>query len=520
MPALGSRRWWALGALIVSLLTIGFDATILNVALPTLATSLHASTGSLQWMVDAYVLVFAGLLLPMGALGDRYGRKRLMMIGLVLFGASSVIATYARSTGPLIGARAAMGVGAAILTPITLAVIPAIFRPEERSKAISLAAIGMGVGVPLGPIIGGYLLKHFWYGSVFLVNVPVAVLALVAVAVLVPESKDPGPRRVDVVGGLLSTGGLVGFVYGVIEAPARGWTSGLVLAAIGGGLVLLAAFVWWERRAAGPMIDLALFARPRFLWGSLAATVASFGLFGLLFVLPQFLQAVQGRDALETGVRLMPIMLGLIMGVRASEALAARVGARIPVAAGMFVVAGGLALGATTSVDSGYALIGTWLSIIGIGVGLTLAPAMSAVLAEVPEERSGSGTALTMTLRQIGGALGVALLGSISAAAYTDRLHLAGLPGPAADAARDSISGAVAVAAQLGSPGLLLDARLAYVHAMSVVLLVCAAIAVLGGVLVGLFMPARGNPPKAARVGRAQEPQPSGESEHELARVA
>src|SRR6266540_1746933 len=475
MSALGSRRWWALAALGLTVLTIGFDATILNVALPTLATALHASTGALQWMVDAYVLVFAGLLLPMGALGDRFGRKRLILVGLVLFGAASVLATYAGSTGPLIAARAIMGIGAAVLTPIAAAVLPVIFPPQERAKAISFFAIGMGVGVPLGPIIGGYLLKHFWWGSVFLVNVPVVVVALVAVMLLVPESKDPAPPRIDVVGGLLSTAGLVSFVYGVIEAPSRGWTAPVVLTTIGSGLLL----------------------------------IASFGLFGLLFVLPQYLQAVQGNDALGTGVRLLPMMAGLIVGARTSEKLGSRFGARVPVAGGLLVIAGGLAVGALTTVDSGYGFAALWLSIVGAGVGLTLAPAMDAVLGELPPERAGSGTALTMTLRQVGGALGVALLGSISAAAYTDRLHLAGLPGPVAEAARDSIAGAVVVAARLGSPALLADARGAYVHAMSVVLLVCVAITVLGGVLAARFLPAR-----------AVSLEPAGESEHELARVA
>src|SRR6266540_4137994 len=364
MSALGSRRWWALAALGLTVLTIGFDATILNVALPTLATALHASTGALQWMVDAYVLVFAGLLLPMGALGDRFGRKRLILVGLVLFGAASVLATYAGSTGPLIAARAIMGIGAAVLTPIAAAVLPVIFPPQERAKAISFFAIGMGVGVPLGPIIGGYLLKHFWWGSVFLVNVPVVVVALVAVMLLVPESKDPAPPRIDVVGGLLSTAGLVSFVYGVIEAPSRGWTAPVVLTTIGSGLLLIAAFVAWERRTAQPMIDLTLFARPRFLWGTVAMTVASFGLFGLLFVLPQYLQAVQGNDALGTGVRLLPMMAGLIVGARTSEKLGSRFGGRVPVAGGLLVIAGGLAVGALTTVDSGYGFAALWLSVV------------------------------------------------------------------------------------------------------------------------------------------------------------
>ncbi len=509
MSNLGTRRWWALGALVLSILAIGFDATILNVALPTLATSLHAGTGALQWIVDAYVLVFAGLLLPVGALGDRYGRKRFLVAGLLLFGGASIVATYAHSTGPLIAARALMGVGAAVLTPISMAVLPVMFPPKERPKAITFVTIGLGLGVPLGPIVGGYLLRHFWWGSVFLVNVPVVLVALVAVLALVPESRDPAPRRVDLPGAFLSTAGLVSFVYGIIEAPARGWGDARVLGTIVAGAVLLTLFVIWERRTREPMIDLGLFGRPRFLWGTTAATVASFALFGLLFVLPQYLQAVRGYDALGTGVRLLPLMGGLIVGARAAETVGRKVGARVPVAAGLALVGGGLGLGATTTVHSGYAFAATWLAIVGGGIGFTLAPAMDAVLGELPVERSGSGTAMTMTLRQVGGALGVALLGSVSASAYTGRLDTTGLPPVAVDAARDSVNGAVAVAQQLNDLALFASAGGAYVHAMSVVLVVCAAVAFAGAVLAGLFMPAR-----------AGQPEPSGESEHELARVA
>jgi EmrB/QacA subfamily drug resistance transporter len=495
------RRWWALGALVLSLLTIGFDATILNVALPNLATALDAGTDELQWIIDAYILVFAGLLLPAGALGDRYGRKLFLLIGLALFGGASVVASYAGEAGTVIAARALMGIGAAILTPITAAIIPTLFPPAERAKAIAFMAIGLGAGVPLGPIVGGYLLQHFWWGSVFLVNVPVVVLAMIAVAVLIPESRDPTPRRVDVVGGLLSTAGLVAFVYAVIAAPTEGWTSARVLIGGIGGLALLGAFVVWERHVADPMIDLSLFGRPQFLWGSVAGTVASFGMFGLLFVLPLYLQAVQGNDALGTGVRLLPMMGGLIVGARASEKVAERFGSRPPIVAGLLLITAGLGTGAFTTADSGYGFVATWLTVIGLGIGLALAPAMAAVLAELPPERAGSGSAVTMALRQVGGALGVALLGSLSSAVYTAHLDLdAGLPPEAAEAARDSVAGAVAVAGKLGDAALAMDARTAFGTAMSAVLVACAAVTAAGAVGVQLKM-------------RAAAPQPAAETD-------
>jgi len=483
------RRWWALGALVLSLLTIGFDATILNVALPNLATALDAGTAKLQWIIDAYILVFAGLLLPAGAFGDRYGRKLFLLLGLGLFGAASVVASYAGDAGTVIGARALMGIGAAILTPITAAIIPTLFPPAERAKAIAFMAIGLGAGVPLGPIVGGYLLKHFWWGAVFLVNVPVVIIAMIAVAVLIPESKDPTPRRVDVVGGLLSTAGLVAFVYAVIAAPTDGWTSARVLVGGLGGGALIGAFVAWERRVADPMIDLSLFRRPRFLWGSVAGTVASFGMFGLLFVLPLYLQAVQGNDALGTGVRLLPMMGGLIVGARASEKIAARFGTRLPIVAGLALITAGLAIGALTTVDSGYGFVAGWLAVVGLGIGLALAPAMDAVMGELPPERTGSGSAVTMALRQVGGALGVALLGSLSSAVYTANLKRdAGLPPAAAEAARDSVAGAVAVAGRLGDAALAADARTAFASAMAAVLVACAVVTAGGalGVLLGM----------------------------------
>ncbi|WP_426508379.1 MFS transporter [Dactylosporangium sp. McL0621] len=492
------RRWWALIAIVLCVLTVGFDTTILNVALPTLATALDAGSDDLQWIVNAYVLVFAGLLLPMGALGDRYGRKRLLAIGLLLFAAASLVAVFATDAAQVIAARALMGVGGAILTPLTMAVLPVLFDERERGKAISLLTMGMGLGLPLGPIMGGYLLEHFWWGSIFVINVPVALIALVAVLFLVPESRSATPKRVDLPGAGLSTLGLIFVVYGVIEAPTQGWTAPKVLGALVAGAALLATFVLVERRAASPMIDLTLFRKPRFAWGTAAGTLASFALFGVLFILPQYLQAVRGNDALGVGLRLLPLIAGLFVGAPLGERIARLTATRLPVALGLLIGGVGLALGARTEVGSGYGSVATWLAIAGAGIGLALTPAMDAVLGSLPRDEAGSGTAITMTFRQVAGALGVALLGSLTTAVYRDRLD------QAPEAAKRSIAAAV----RLGDPALAAAARTAFVDAMSAVMLVCAAIAVVGSILVAVFLP------------NAQTRRGTEESSDELTRVA
>lgn len=476
----------------LGVLTVGLDVTILNVALPTISSDLGASTAALQWVVNAYVLVLAGLMLTCGALGDRWGRKRMFMLGLALFAGASGVAAWADSVAAVIAARAGMGVGAAIILPVAFAIIAVLFDPAERAKAVTVAVMGIGVGIPLGPIIGGWLLERFWWGSIFLLNVPVALAGLVAVAVLLHESRDPHPRRADVLGGVLSTAGLVALVYGLIEAPTQGWTDPRILGALAAGVVLLAGFVVWELRADDPMIDLHLFAHPQFLWGSLAGVLVTFGLLGMLFVVPQYLQLVVGHDALDTGLRLLPMIGGLVLGAPLGQGLAARTQYRVPISAGLLVLATGLAVGATTTLATGYPVVAAWLTVVGVGIGMALAPAMDAVLDTLPAERSGSGTALTMTLRQAGGALGVALLGSILAATYTADLDTQGLPAPAADTAEESLAGALTVAAQLAQPALATSAREAYLSAMSATLVVTAVIAALSATLTAALM--RGRP--------------------------
>jgi EmrB/QacA subfamily drug resistance transporter len=366
-----------------------------------------------------------------------------------------------------------------------------MFPPEQRARAIGVIAAAMGVGVPLGPIIGGYLLDHYWWGSVFLVNVPVAALGVVAALIFIPESRAAQPKPADLVGGLLSVVGLTALIYGIIEAPRKGWGDLHALLPGAVGIVFLVAFVIRELRYPHPMIDLGLFRRPRFAWGTAAATLGTFALFGLLFTLPQYLQAVEGFDAFGTGVRLVPTMGGLILGAGVADRIATRVGNRVPVTAGLVVIAAGLALGSAQTAGSGYGFTAAWLAVTGLGVGLMLPPAMDAVLGELPVDETGAGTGLTMTLRQVGGALGVALLGSLLSQTYTDRLDVNGLPPDLAQAAKDSVGGAMAVASRLPSAAVASSASAAYLHAMAVVLLVSAGLTVIGAVLVAVLLPPR-----------------------------
>src|SRR4051812_6727730 len=493
------RRWWVLGALILAVVLVGLDATILNVALPTLAADLGASTAQLQWIVDAFVLVLAGLLLPAGALADRVGRRPVLVGGIVVFTLGSLAAAYSGTATWLIVARAVMGVGAAVILTMPLAVLPSIFDADERPKAIAGVTVALGLGLPLGPIVGGWLLQHVWWGAVFLINVPLGVLAAIGVAVLLPNSRASSRVAVDLLGAVLSTAGLVGVVYAVVEAPSRGWTSAPVLVAGTVGLVLLAGFVVWERRTATPMVHLVLLTRPRFTWGTVAATLAMFAMLGLLFVVPLYLQSVRGFDPLGTGLRLLPVILGLVVGAKVAERLTVSLGARIPVVAGLLVIAAALVWGATLEVGTAYGVMAGWLALTGVGLGLTITPAMDAVLGEVPEEHSGSGTALTMALRQVGGALGVALPGSPARAAHPRRPPLAGPPAPAAPPAQESVAGGMAVARALGSRALADDVAGAYVHAMTVVLLTTAALALIGALLAALRLPARAAAPAAGR---------------------
>jgi EmrB/QacA subfamily drug resistance transporter len=488
------RRWWALAVLCLSLVVLAMDNTILNVALPTLARDLEATASQLQWMVDAYILVFAGLLLTMGALGDRFGRKLTLNAGLLVFAAASAASAFAGAPEVLIATRAAMGIGAALIMPATLSIITNTFPPTERGRAIGVWAGVAGLGIILGPVIGGWLLERLWWGSVFLVNVPVVALAMLAGWPLVPNSRDPNATPLDPIGALLSMVALVALVYGIIQAPADGWTDPVILAAFAAAAVLAVAFGWWERHTQHPMLPMAFFGNPRFSAASGAIAMAFFALFGSVFLLTQYLQFVLGYTPLQAGVRILPIA-ALVVAAPLAARLTERVGTKLVVVAGLLLVAGALWLLSTVQLSDGYGLVATALALLGCGMGLTMAPATESIMGSLPLAKAGVGSAMNDTTRQVGGALGVAVLGSILASSYGAAIQpaLRDAPPPIAQTAGDSIGAAATIAGRLGpaGQGLLEAARSAFLQGMGDAVRVGAGVAALAALLVLLFLPAR-----------------------------
>jgi EmrB/QacA subfamily drug resistance transporter len=488
------RRWLTLGVLSLSLVIIGLDNTILNVALPTLVRELGASASELQWMVESYVLVFAGLLLTMGALGDRFGRKLALTSGLVIFGIASVFAAFADSATTLIVARSFMGIGGALIMPATLSIITNIFTGEERGRAIAAWAAVAGLGIVIGPALGGWLLEHFWWGSVFLINVFIAAAAIALGFFLVPESKDPKATPLDPVGAVLSIAGLVSLVYAIIEAPRKGWTDGIVLGGFALAIVLLGGFLWWERRTENPMLRLEFFKNPRFSAASGAITMVFFAMFGTVFLLTQYLQFVLGFSPLEAGIRVMPVATMIIAAPLAAR-IVEKVGTKIVVTVGLTVVAVAMAWLALIDINSGYGHVAATLVLLGIGMGAAMAPATESIMGSLPLAKAGVGSAMNDTTRQIGGALGVAILGSILASVYGSEMGpaIVGLPPEAAGFAGDSVGGAIAVGNQIGGEigaSLIAAANQAFVDAMSSAVWVAAGIALLGAILTWVYLPA------------------------------
>ncbi len=495
-PIQYARRWKTLGVLSLSLFIIGLDNTILNVALPTLQDEFGASASKLQWMVDSYLLVFAGLLLVFGTLGDRFGRKLALQAGVSIFGLASLGALFADSANQVIVVRAVMGVGAALIMPATLSIIANLFTGEERGKAIGIWAALAAVGIGLGPLAGGLLLEWFAWPSVFLVNVPVAAVALLLGIRYVPESRDPRPGSFDLLGAALSTAGFSILVYAIIEAPEQGWQSGVVLGSLAASVLLLVAFFWWERRIAEPMLDLGFFRSARFSVGTAAVSVAFFALLGAIFALTQYLQFAHGYSAIEAGAVMSPMALGLMMGAGSSSKAVGRLGTSRVVATGLTGLALLLALTMLWEPDTGALALASWFFGIALSMGWVMAPATEAVVGAVPPAKSGVASATNTVARMVSGALGVAVIGSLVSSLYTNDVEgsLGGLPAEAQARAEGSIGAASAIAAHLpphAASELLATTSDAFTQAMGVGLLVAAAFAATTAVIVSRFLPDR-----------------------------
>jgi DHA2 family multidrug resistance protein-like MFS transporter len=492
----GTRRWWALGALMLAVLAVGLDGTVLSVALPTLAGALHASESDLQWFSSGYLLVLAAAMLPAGLLGDRYGRRKVMLAALALFGAGSAACAFAPSAAAFIAARAVLGLAGAGIVVMALSALTVLFTEAERPRAVGVWAAANFLALPIGPILGGWLLTHAWWGWVFLLNVPVALVGLIAGLALVPESRAAERPGLDLAGVLASTVGLAALADGFIQAGQHGWGDAAALVPMAVGVAALVAFFLWERRLSAlpggrPLIDLALFRSRAFTWGVLLAAVVGLAMIGVLFTMPQYFQAVAGADAMGSGLRLLPLIAGLVIGAVPADRVAALVGTKVAVALGFALLAAGMALGATTGVGSTGLFVGVWMGVVGAGTGLAMATASATALSELAAERSGVGSAVMQALQKVGGPFGVAIMGSVLSSAYQASLDVASLPPAAALATRDSVFGGIAIAHRLGAGPLLASVRASFVHGMDVALLVSAGIAVAGIVLTVVFLPWR-----------------------------
>jgi EmrB/QacA subfamily drug resistance transporter len=476
-PAVYARRWKTLLVLSVALLIIGLDNTVLNVALPTLQEHFATSGSTLQWIVDAYLLAFAGVLLTAGTLGDRFGRRCALLTGLTIFGTGSVLATFAQSAEQLIALRALMGIGGATIMPATLSVLTDVFPREERGKAMAIWSAVAGMGAGLGPFVGGLLLEWFDWTSVFWLNVPIAAVAIAGAIRFVPDSRDPHPGAFDIPGAVLSVAGLTSLVYAIIEAQDRGWTDGVVLGCFAAAVVLGALFAWREWTAAHPMLPLELFKDRSFSVGSLGIGLVFFAMMGASFALTQYLQFAHGLSALESGAAMLPMAVGIALGAGGSAKLTAKLGTPRVVSFGLLLVGAFLLttlLWTTGTPVWGYCL---FVLVLSYAMGLVMAPSTESVMNAVPEAKAGVGSAMNDVTRQVAGSLGVAVVGSIIGSYFSAHMP-AGSP--------DSVGGAHAVGGALAA-----TADRVFTDAMGIGFLAAAAAALAGAVLVRYRLPDR-----------------------------
>ncbi|WP_329133677.1 MFS transporter [Streptomyces sp. NBC_00670] len=511
--AVHRRRWAILGALMLSLLIVVLDNSILNVAIKTISTpaptGLGATQSELEWAINAYTLVFAGLLFTAGLLGDRLGRKKTLLAGLAVFGIGSALAAESGSPVQLIVFRAIMGLGAAFVMPATLAVLMNVFERDEQPKAIGIWAGGVGLAIAIGPITGGLLLDHFWWGSVFLVNVPIVVLALGLMIWLVPDSRDPRPGRVDPLGVVLSVIGLVLLVYGIIKGgQLADFTDPKVLASSLGGLAVLVLFVLHEKRSDHPSIDIGYFKNRVFSAAIVAITLVFFALMGVTFFSVFYTQSVRGFSPLETGLLMLPLAAAQMIFAPRARLLVDRFGNRATTTAGLLLLSAMLAAFVVLDSDTPIWILEVMFFLMGTGMAHIMTPTSVVIMQALPREKAGSASALSNTFRQVGGALGIAVLGSVLSTAYRNGIEgsLSRVPAGLRHTAGESIEATLGVAHKLGPRGdaLVGPANDAFLHAMHVTALWGAGVAVLGAVVAGVFLP-----------GKAPA-EPAGEAEPEL----
>ncbi len=505
-------RGLALAVLCLSAFVVNVDTTIVNVTLPTLVTELGADTRDLQWVVDAYLLVFAALVLAGGALSDRLGRRRVLLAGLVLFGLGNALAGLSGSTGQLIAARAFTGLGAAAVFPTTLSLITTLFTERrERATAIGIWGASTGLAVALGPITGGALLQSWWWGSTFWVKVPVALLAVVLVVVVVPESRRAGAGRFDTAGLLLSSAALTVLVLSLIEAPVQGWASARTLGGLALAAGLAVAFVAAERRAPDPLLEVALFRDRRFTAASASITIAFFALFGFIFLITQYFQFLRGYSPLESGVRILPVALCVAAGSLVGARLVTRLGNKAVVGTGLLLLTAAYGWISTASLLTTYPEIVGQMVLLGLGMGLTSAPATESVMGAVSDARAGIGSAVNDAAREVGGTLGVAVVGSVFASLYAARLDEASLPVPLRTAVGDSVGAALLTAERLPDPALASSLRAAaedgFLGGLQAGCLVAAGVTLAGALLALALLPARPpSTPVVAPAGRDGRP--------------
>jgi len=502
MKTLRARKWWALAAITLGVLAVGLDVTVLSVALPTLAVALKASESDLQWFSSAYAIVLAAGMLPSGVLGDRFGRKKVLIAALILFAAGSIVCAYSTTPGEFIVGRVLLGAAGSAIVVMALSVMTVLFTEEERPRAVGIWGAANFVALPIGPIFGGWLLGNFWWGWIFLMNVPVAIVGLIAVLTLVPESRAKERPAVDPVGIVLASAGLVGVTYALIELGRNGWTNPPSLGVGIAGVVVIVLFFMWERylttRPGGrPLIDLSLFASRAFTWGVILAAMGGMALISVVFTMPQYSQGVLGLDPEGSGVRLLPAIIGLIIGAVPADRIAARLGAKITVAAGYAITVAGLLVGATTAIGASEWFVAAWLAVVGIGMGIGFATSASAAMKTIPSEKSGVASALMQAMQKVGFPLGSAIVGSVLVTAYQARLTLTGLSPTAVDTVKQSVFAGVAVAGKLHSTALLDSVRSSFVAGMDAALVVSAGAGALALVLALIFLP--GPAPSAVR---------------------